>query len=286
MEQPNASSSSSFSSKYDTYINGGKGKGKGKRERDQKGDKEVQREKSSDIVRRSSSRKEIENRLRWNILVQILDAKHDEGGSKWNELTSNVLEHIRLESKMSFTEIKDIWREYTAQHNNGNHEISMISNRHSELIRKTGSSSGDWERECEQHDKESRYHHYRDRFDGKGNRYSIQKVVEIIAEVNNQKGQELTIRELSAEILSQFDLYLPRSTLCNILRDFKFDVEISHVKPMLSLKARRKRICYVLSQLEPSGVVYLIDGHACFKFSTHENRVSKRSNLLLSPNHR
>lgn len=264
--------------RFDTFVTGGKrvhGTSTSK-------ERESGEQRATDSDERRSTRKKMESRSRWSVLVEILDAlsKENRHDSKWDELPPSVLEHVNIECKISHSEIKSVWREYTSQHNagrKGHHEFSMISNKHCLSIMKSAGSSDDWERECEQRDKDSRLHHYRLRHDCHGNEYNIQRVVEVIAEVNNLLGQEATIRELSAEIFGRFDLFIPRTTLGKILHDFKFDVEISHVKPKLSLKIKRRRVCFVISQLEPSGVQHEMNGRFYFKFSPHKNRVSNNS---------
>jgi hypothetical protein len=250
--------------------------GNGKRKKDTKAELQEARQRPKKEVIRSSARQDQQSRKRWNVLVAILEAKIMEF-SNWDELTPGVLEKVRIECKVSATEIKYIWSEYTKQKNQGrnSHEISMISNAHA----KAGSSR-QWENEREQHDKDSRLRHYRVRHDSKGKSYPIEKVVEAIAEANNNLKQEASIRDLCAEILKLRDLYVPTTTLYRILHDFKFDVEVSYVKPILTLKSMRKRLCYVLGQLEPSREVYIIDGRPCLKFSPHINRVRNSIHAL------
>lgn len=217
------------------------------------------------IEPRRSARCQDEDKVRWSVLLTILDLKNEEQvPSIWNVLTPRVLELTQKESRLSNTQVKNIWAEYVAQHDGkkGFKQFSMVSNKHGQAMKK--GSSAQWDDDCASHDKDSRRHHYRLRYDRRGTPYPIEKVVEAIGVVNNDLRQVATIREISEELLRIRGLYVPRTTLNKILNDFKFDKEISHVKP---------RISVILNQLAPDGSTFNVGGQECVKFSSHKNRV-------------
>ena len=223
---------------------------------------------------RRSARSQTDDKVRWSVLVALLDMKSEElVRSSWNVLTPSVLEQICKESRLSITQVRSIWAEYVAQHDGkkGFKQFSMVSNKHGQAMKK--GSSAQWVDDCASHDKDSRRHHYRVRYDDKGTPYPIEKVVEAIGMVNNDLRQVATIREISVELLRLRGLYVPRTTLNKILKDFKFDTEISHVKPRISIKLQRRRLMYVLSQLAPDESTHNVGGQECVEFSSHKNRV-------------
>lgn len=205
----------------------------------------------------------IEDKKRWASLVAMLEAKHLEHNTDpWNILSSSVVESVARELAISSRQVKRIWEEYVTQRESCN-ELSMVSNRHSKSLRTPS----------EPIEHSNHHHHFRSRWDFWGKKFDIEELVELIASVNNQCKQQLSLRDLSAELLAQKDIYVPKTTLAEIFKYFKFEKEISHAKPVLTLKHMRKRVTYVLGQVDKS-TEYNVGDRLCFKFADHKNRVS------------
>lgn len=218
----------------------------------------------------------VENMSRWHTLVSCLEAKDEvqhcsETGDPWNILSLANLEKVSRAHDISTRQVKRIWDEYVLQRCKNRHELSLISNKHGNELKhgvpeemvQTLSSSAD-------------NHHYATRYDNNGRPYTIEELVEAIAKVNNDCFQAISIRDLSAEMLLRLNIYVPKTTLWRILNDFHFDKEISHVKPLLTLKHKRKRLIYVLNQVDTSRI-HQVGDRNCYKFVDHLNRVTNKT---------
>jgi hypothetical protein len=222
---------------------------------------------------RASDRINLENQKRWSILVAIIECKYAAELSAAGKLVvpgslnAHVVAHVAAECGISPSQVYKVWSEFMSQkHDNDTNKFifSMISNLHGDAMKEHQS----WLPDEHKHG----LRRYASRWDSGGREYPIQELVELIAKVNNETGQCLHLRVLSGEILRRYQLWVPKSTLSCILNDFHFDKEISHVKPVLTLKHLRLRLHYVLQQVDQTRTI-IVGERVCFKFNEHKNRV-------------
>lgn len=219
-----------------------------------------------------------QSQKRWTALVRILEKKISCGDdAAFDKVSRSILEDVGRDLNVSIRELQRIWSEYQSQKGNRNEYLSMTKNMsyHGQDESYTQGKDSDHHLN-HQLSTTSHRHHFRPVWDEDGHVYKIEDLVELIARLNNSRHQRLHGAYLAAELLAEYHLKISKSTCDRILQNFHFDKEIIAVKPYLTIKHRRKRLLFVLSQIKMDTTFEVESDsgttRSCYKFDAHHNR--------------